>query len=278
MMGLLQGRNLPLMVGSLLVCGITAGVLLAPWLTSYDPAAVDPPRALQPPSSSHPLGTDRLGRDVLSRVLAGGRVSLLAGGAAVAVGAGIRVPVGVACGYWGGKTDLVVMRLVDGLMAFPALLLALLTVSALGPGHLQTIGAVGIVLIPVFARFSRAQTMAVRNREFVLAARALGGSDLSILHTHILPHLTGPLLVQLTAAFSGAVLAEASLSYLGLGAQPPTPSWGAMLQEARDVLFVAPWLAVGPGAALFLTVLSSNLVGDGLRDLLDPHGPRTTHL
>ncbi|MDR5709803.1 MAG: ABC transporter permease [Armatimonadota bacterium] len=257
-----------------MVCVVMGLSLLAPWLTPHDPAAVDPPNALQPPSPRHPLGTDRLGRDVLSRVLQGGRISLMAGGAAVVAGAGIGVPLGLACGYWGGRLDFLGMRVVDGLMTFPALLLALLVISAFGPGPLQATAAVGAVLIPGFARLSRGLTLVVRTQEFVLAARALGSSDGSILRTHILPHVTGPLLVQLTAALSGAVLAEASLSYLGLGAQPPTPSWGGMLQEARDVLFVAPWMAIGPGVALFLSVLGWNLVGDGLRDLLDPYRRR----
>jgi peptide/nickel transport system permease protein len=155
-------------------------------------------------------------------------------------------------------------------MAFPALLLAIMVVAALGPGHYQTMIAIGVVLIPVFARLARAQTLAVRNQDYVTAARAMGASDATIVIHHILPNIAGPLLVQATVAFSGAVLAEASLSYLGLGTQPPTPSWGGMLQEARDVLFVGPWMAVWPGVAIAAAVLGWNLLGDGLRDLLDP--------
>jgi peptide/nickel transport system permease protein len=270
-------RNLPLIVGGVLVAVIFGSAAAAPLLAPADPTAINPADRLRPPGPEHRLGTDRLGRDVLSRILYGGRVAVVVGAVAVAIGAGAGVTVGLLSGYRAGRTDAVLMRLVDGLMAFPALLLAILVVAALGPGHLQTMMAIGIVLIPTFARLARAQTLAVRNQEFVVAARAIGVADITILLRHILPNVGGPLLVQSTVAFSGAVLAEASLSYLGLGTQPPTPSWGGMLQEARDVLFVGPWMAVYPGIAIAAAVLGWNLLGDGLRDLLDPRlrrGPR----
>ncbi len=262
--------NLPLKIGGTLVCLMALVAILAPLLTSYDPAAIDPARRLTPPGAAHLLGTDRLGRDVLSRILFGGRIAVSVGLVAVVIGAGGGVTLGLISGYQAGRLDAILMRAVDGLMAFPALLLAIMVVAALGPGHLQTMTAIGVVLIPVFARLARAQTLAIRGQEFVLAARALGARDSSILLSHILPNIAGPLLIQTTVAFSGAVLAEASLSYLGLGTQPPTPSWGGMLQEARDVLFVGPWMAIWPGVAIAAAVLGWNLLGDGLRDLLDP--------
>ncbi|MGH2376722.1 MAG: ABC transporter permease [bacterium] len=263
-------RNLPLLVGGALVGIIAVLAVLAPLLAPYDPTAIDPARRLTPPGSAYLLGTDRLGRDILSRLLYGGRVALAVGAIAVAIGAGAGVPLGLLSGHRGGRLDLVLMRVVDGMMAFPALLLAITVVAALGPGHVQAMTAIGVVLIPIFARLARAQTLGTRGQEFVLAARALGATDLRIVFRHILPNIAGPLLVQATVAFSGAVLAEASLSYLGLGTQPPTPSWGGMLQEARDVLFVARWMAIWPGVAIATAVLGLNLVGDGVRDLLDP--------
>jgi peptide/nickel transport system permease protein len=262
--------NMPLAVGGVLVAIIAASAVLAPWLAPRDPTAIDPAARLLPPGPGHPLGTDRLGRDVLSRIVYGGRVAVVVGAVAVAIGAGTGVALGLVSGYRAGRLDALLMRGIDGLMAFPALLLAILVVAALGPGHVQTMTAIGVVLIPVFARLARAQTLAARTLEFVLAARAMGARDLRIVTAHILPNIAGPLLIQTTVAFSGAVLAEASLSYLGLGTQPPTPSWGGMLQEARDVLFVGPWMAIWPGVAIAAAVLGWNLLGDGLRDLLDP--------
>jgi peptide/nickel transport system permease protein len=263
-------RNLPLLAGGAVVAVIAALALFAPWLAPYDPTDVNPSGRLAPPSAAHPLGTDGLGRDVWSRILHGGRVALLVGVVAVAIGIGAGAPCGLAAGYLGGWTDMILMRLVDGLMAFPALLLAILTVAALGPGHLQAMSAIGIVLVPIFARVARGQALRLRDQEFVAAARALGATDGRVLVRHLLPNTIGLLWIQGTVAFSGAVLAEASLSYLGLGAQPPTPSWGWMLQEARDILFVAPWMGIWPGVAIAAAVLGWNLLGDGIRDRLDP--------
>jgi peptide/nickel transport system permease protein len=267
--------NLPLLAGATLTGIIMALTILAPALTPFDPAALDPAGRLAPPGAAHRLGTDRLGRDVLARVLYGGRVALAVGAVAVALGAGAGVPIGLVAGYKGGLLDAVLMRAMDGLLAFPALLLAITVIAALGPGHLQAMLAIGIVLIPVFARLARAQALGVRHQEYVQAAGALGAQDLAIVRRHIVPNIAGPLLIQITVAFSGAVLAEASLSYLGLGTQPPTPSWGGMLQEARDVLFVAPWMAIWPGLAIAIAVLGLNLMGDGIRDRLDPRLRRT---
>ncbi len=263
-------RNLPLVTGGVLVAFIVALAALAPVLAPYDPTAIDPAGRLARPSGAHLLGTDRLGRDVLSRILHGGRVAVTVGTVAVVIGAGLGVPLGLASGYRAGRLDAVLMSVVNGMMAFPALLLAILVVAALGPGHVQVMIAIGVVLIPIFARLARAQTLAIRPQEFVLAARALGAREVRIVALHVLPNIAGPLLIQATVAFSGAVLAEASLSYLGLGTQPPTPSWGGMLQEARDVLYVAWWMAIWPGVAIASAVLGLNLFGDGVRDLLDP--------
>lgn len=268
--------NLPLLVGGSLVVLVAALALFAPLLAPHDPTAIDPGIRLQPPGPGHPLGTDRLGRDVLSRILYGGRVAVTVGSIAVLVGAGTGITLGLISGYRAGRVDAILMRAMDGLMAFPALLLAILVVAALGPGHAQVMVAIGVVLIPVFARLARAQTLAARAQEYVLAARALGAGEVRIVLGHILPNIAGPLLIQSTVAFSGAVLAEASLSYLGLGTQPPTPSWGGMLQEARDVLFVGPWMAIWPGVAIAAAVLGWNLLGDGLRDLIDPRMRRGT--
>jgi peptide/nickel transport system permease protein len=256
--------------GGALVSLILALTALAPLVAPHDPTAIDPAGRLAPPGAGHPLGTDRLGRDLLSRILYGGRVAVVVGAVAVGIGAGAGVPLGLIAGYRAGGLDALVMSALNGMMAFPALLLAILVVAALGPGHVQAMIAIGVVLIPIFARLARAQTLAVRAQEYVLAAQALGARDLRIVVQHVLPNVAGPLLIQATVAFSGALLAEASLSYLGLGTQPPTPSWGGMLQEARDVLFVAWWAAVWPGVAIAAAVLGLNLLGDGVRDLLDP--------
>jgi len=269
-------RNLPLIVGCALTGIIVLLSILAPALARFDPAAFDLAGRLAPPGGAHRLGTDRLGRDVLSRVLYGGRVALAVGAVAVLIGAGAGIPIGLAAGYKGGRLDASLMRVMDGLLAFPALLLAIMVIAALGPGHIQAMLAIGVVLIPAFARLARAQALVVRNQEYVLAAGAMGAHDLSIVRRHMLPNVAGPLLIQMTVTFSGAVLAEASLSYLGLGTQPPTPSWGGMLQEARDVLFVAPWMAIWPGLAIATAVLGLNLTGDGIRDRLDPRLTRNT--
>ena len=263
-------RNLPLFTGGVLVTVIVALAAFAPILAPYDPTAIDPAIRLARPSGAHLLGTDRLGRDVLSRILFGGRVAVTVGTVAVVIGAGLGVPLGLVSGYRAGRLDAVLMSVVNGMMSFPALLLAIMVVAALGPGHAQVMIAIGVVLIPIFARLARAQTLAVRAQEFVLAAQALGAREVRVVALHVLPNIAGPLLIQATVAFSGAVLAEASLSYLGLGTQPPTPSWGGMLQEARDVLFVAWWMAIWPGVAIASAVLGLNLFGDGVRDLLDP--------
>jgi peptide/nickel transport system permease protein len=225
---------------------------------------------LQGPSAAHPFGTDQYGRDVLSRVMAGASTSITVGVIAVTLGAGLGVVLGLAGGWVDGALDEALMRVVDAMQGFPAILSALLFGVVLGPGAAISMLAVGLAFVPAFARLTRASVLELRARDFVLAARALGASDRRLLWHHVLPNTLAPLLIQATTSFPVAVLAEAGLAYLGLGTQPPHPSWGLMLKEAQNFLSLNPWLAVFPGGAIAITVLGLNLVGDGLRDLLDP--------
>jgi peptide/nickel transport system permease protein len=222
------------------------------------------------------MGTDWFGRDVLARVLVGGRTSLAVALAAVALGGALGALVGGVAGYYGGLADEIGMRATDFLIAFPALLLALLLAAVLGPGPLGVTIAIGTFNVPYFARIVRSAVLTLREQEYVLAARAVGTGDSRILWRHILPNLASPLLVQVTVSLSAALLSEAALSYLGLGTQPPQPSWGRMLKEAQSYFALSPWPAVFPGLFLALTVLGLNLLGDGLRDLLDPRLRRLT--
>lgn len=243
--------------------------LLAPVLAPYDPLQIDLVHKLQLPSWSHWLGTDDKGRDILSRLIYGTQLSLLVGFVAVSIGAIIGVPLGLVSGYYGRWVDAVIMRIVDVLLAFPGILLALAIVSALGPSLANVIIAVGIFSIPTFARIVRGSTLAVKKLEFVDAIRALGASDLKIIFWHILPNVLSPIIVQATLRLATAILTAAGLSFLGMGAQPPSPEWGAMLSNGRDYLWSAPHLAAFPGAAIATLVLGFNLFGDGLRDALD---------
>lgn len=238
------------------------------WLPA-DPLGMTAVR-FAPPSLAHPMGTDWFGRDVLARVLAGGRISLGAALAAVALGAVAGTLLGGLAGYYGGPLEELVMRGADFLLVFPPLLLALLLAVLVGPGPWGIIIAVGLFNVPYFGRLTRGGLLSLREREFVLAARAVGAGDLRILFRHILPHLLSALVVQFTVSLGMALLAEAAFSYLGLGTPPPTPTWGRMLREAQSYFRHSPWPAVFPGLLLSLTVLGLNLVGDGLRDLLDP--------
>jgi peptide/nickel transport system permease protein len=253
---------------------LTSGLLLTA-LTSLlytprDPLAMSIAERLQGPSRAHWFGTDQFGRDVLSRVMRGAVVSMGVGVIAVSIGVLVGVVLGMLSGYVGGGLDEVLMRFADALFGFPAILLALLLTAVFGPGVLLSMVAIGIVNIPVFARLTRANFLLLRERDFVTAARALGASDAELISRHILPNVMAPLLVQATISFPNAILAEAGLSYLGLGTQPPAPSWGYMLKEAQPFLRLAPTYAIFPGAAIALAVLGCNLLGDGLRDRLDP--------
>jgi ABC-type dipeptide/oligopeptide/nickel transport system permease subunit len=254
-----------------LVLFLTLSVLsfLAPVIAPYPyERFVGPP--LQPPGAKFLLGTDEIGRDILSRMLYGGRTSLTVGVSAALVALATGLPLGLISGYYGGAYETVIMRLMDGLLAFPGLMLALAAIAVLGPNLRNTIIAIAIVSVPVFSRLTRASVLVFKEREFVQAVRGMGAGDPRILFRTILPSAVPPLTVQFSLTFANAVLAEAGLSFLGLGVQPPLPSWGMMLNTGKNVMAVSPQYPVVAGAAVFLVVLSLNLVGDGLRDALDP--------
>lgn len=253
-----------------MTAAIVGAALLSLVYTPRDPLAMDIGARLQGPSVAHPLGTDQFGRDLLARVMRGAVASLAVGMIAVAIGLGAGVALGAASGWSGGWLDEALMRVMDAVYGFPAVLSALLVTAAFGPGVAVATIAVGVAYVPVFARLTRVQVLALREQDFVAAARALGASDLTVLGRHVLPNAVSPLVVQATISFPFAILAEAALSYLGLGTQPPEPSWGLMLRDAQSFLLLSPWFAVFPGAAIALAVLGFNLLGDGLRDLLDP--------
>ncbi|WP_448566037.1 ABC transporter permease [Thermus sp.] len=262
-------RSPSLLLGSLLV-GLFLLMALASALYPVDPNAPDFLARLKPPSPDHPLGTDPFGRDLLARILHGAKNALLVGGIAVAVGVLLGVPLGLLAGYLGGGWDAALNLLMETLYALPGLLLALLFAALMDPGALSGMLAVGLSLVPAFYRMARALTLSLKAAPFVEAALALGASPWRVLCRHLLPNLMGPLLVQASLAFAAALLAEAALSYLGLGIQPPDPSLGRMLKEAQSFLPLSPYPALVPGLALSLAVLGFNLLGDGLRDHLDP--------
>jgi peptide/nickel transport system permease protein len=247
---------------------LTAAVSLV--YTPRDPLEMSMEARLEGPSESHPLGTDQFGRDLLSRIMVGSETSILVGVIAVGIGMGLGVFLGMLSGYFGGWLDETFMRLMDAVQGFPAILSALLITAVFKPSVVISMVAIGVAFLPVFARLTRASFLELRDREFVIAARALGTGDVALIGRHILPNTLAPLIVQATISFPVAILAEAALSYLGLGTQPPHPSWGLMLREAQAFLGLSPWFAIFPGTAIALTVLGFNLLGDGLRDLLDP--------
>ncbi len=254
--------------GVLVVLVLTA--VLAPVLAPYDPLEQNLYARLQPPSLGHPLGTDDFGRDILSRIIYGSRISLRIGGASIGAALIVGTLLGLWAGYWGGWADALIMRLMDLLLAFPSILLAISIVAVAGPGIDNAIMAVSIVLIPQFARLVRSSVLTVRETAYVEAARALGASQMRIVMVGVLPNCMAPIIVQTTLGLGTAILDAAGLSFLGLGAQPPLPEWGAMLAGGRELLFDAPWVMTFPGMAIFIVVLAINLFGDGLRDALDP--------
>jgi len=258
------------LAGLVIVTGFVVAALLAPLLAPEDPLKSHFARSLEAPSAEALLGRDELGRDILSRIVHGARISLSIGVVAVGIGVLAGVPLGAVSGYFGRRVDLLVQRVVDIMLAFPGILLALVTVSILGAGLYTAMVAIGVVSIPAYARLVRASVLALREQEFVAAARALGNGDAAILRRHILPNCLAPVLVQSTLQVGSAVLSAAALGFLGLGAQPPAPEWGTMLSKGRDFLRVAPHLTAFPGVAIALVVLGFNLLGDGLRDALDP--------
>ena len=264
-------RNPRMIVGGALVLLLLCVAIFAPLIAPYDPIKVDVTRSLEPPEPDHWLGTDDLGRDVLSRVLWGSRISLSVGVISVSIGFLIGVSLGLAAGYLGGAFDLLAMRVVDALLAFPALVLAIAITAALGPQIQNAMIAIGIVAVPGYARLTRGQVLAVRAREFVLAARTVGASPARIVVRHIFPNVLNALIVQATLATAGAILAEAALSFLGLGPQPPLPSWGQDINYSQRYLAnLKWWMSAGPGFAIFVAVFSFNFLGDALRDALDP--------
>src|SRR5436309_2374610 len=264
-------KNKLALAGFVTVVVLTFAALFAPWLAPYDPAAQTLPDRLEGPSWKHPFGNDELGRDILSRILLGTRVSMRVGATVVLLSGIAGVLIGGFAGYIGGKLDaFVTMVVINSLLAFPGILLAIALVAFLGPGLYRLIFALTIIGRVGYARLARGQVLKVKTLDFVEAARALGASRLRIFFSHILPNIIQPVLVQASIGMAGAILAEASLSFLGLGIAPPTPSWGAMLNDARNHLFDAPHMVVFPSVTLALTVLSFNFLGDALRDWLDP--------
>ena len=244
--------------------------MAAPLLAPYDPLATNWAAVRKAPSVIHLFGTDEIGRDVLARVIWASRASLLAGLVSVMLALALGVPIGLVSGYVGGILDGTIMRLIDAMLAIPFLILAIALAAFLGPSLTNAMIAIGISQIPIFARLTRGQVLSVKHEDYVEAARAVGNPQYRIVLRHILPNIVPPLLVQATLATAAAIIAEASLSFLGLGQQPPNPSWGSMLNTAKNFMTQAPWMAIWPGLAIFSLVLSLNLFGDGLRDALDP--------
>jgi peptide/nickel transport system permease protein len=244
--------------------------ILAPTIAPHDPLQTSWSDVRKAPTAAHLFGTDEIGRDVASRVIWGARASLLAGLVSVCISLSLGVPIGLLAGYVGGWVDALISRITDAMLACPFLILAIALAAFLGPSLTNAMIAIGISATPVFIRLTRAEVLSVKVEDYVEAARAVGNSHLRIALRHILPNVVAPLIVQATLAIAAAVIAEASLSFLGLGQQPPAPSWGSMLNTAKNYIDNAPWMAVWPGLSIFLLVLSFNLVGDGLRDALDP--------
>lgn len=263
-------RNRVAMSGLAILVLMSLLAVLAPAIAPYDPDAVDILHQLEAPSKAHILGTDLYGRDIFSRILYGGRITLVVGLIAVGIAASIGIVLGLIAGFYGGAVDSIIMRLVDVLLAFPRILLALSIVGMLGPGLLNVMVAVGIAGITGYARLVRGSVLSAKENVYVEAARVVGCPDRIILRRHLLPNVIGPVIVLATLDVAAAILSASSLSFLGLGVQPPTAEWGAMLNEGRQYLRTAPWITLFPGLAIMISVLSINMLGDGLRDALDP--------
>ena len=266
-------RNRTAMFGAGFIVLAALLAVLAPWVV-VDPTHLDYDVITQSPSLSHPFGTDQVGRDTLSRVVYGARVSLQVGIMAVIVACTVGVTSGIAAGYYGRWIDSVIMRVVDAILALPGLLLAIFLVGVMGPSLRNAMLAISVTFIPFFARLSRAQTLAIRETEYVEGSRAIGAGNWRIMLTAVLPNLQSTVIVQLSLAMSFAILTEAALSFLGLGIRPPTAAWGSMLSDSMDYITIAWWLSTFPGLAIFLTVISFNFIGDGLREALDPRQRR----
>ncbi len=264
-------RNRAALVGLAMSVIITLMSLAAPWLSQHDPLRQQARYRLDPPSQEYILGRDDFGRDIWSRILYAGRISLLVGVGSVVIGSSIGALIGLLAGYIGGKTEEFLMRSVDVLMAFPSLLLGLTVLAVLGSGVFKMILAIGVVMAPAFARVTHGATLTLKRAEFVTAARTIGASQLRIVGRHVLPNIVGEIVVLASLWTASAIRIEASLSFIGLGVSPPTPTWGNMIRDGTQHLTNAPWLSVFPGLAILLTVLAFNLLGDGLRDVLDPY-------
>jgi peptide/nickel transport system permease protein len=258
------------LLGGAVVLVFVALAIFAPWISPQDPIATSWSAIRQAPSAAHWFGTDEVGRDVLSRVIWGSRASLLAGVVSVSISLALGVPIGLAAGFLGGFVDALISRITDAFLACPFLILAIALAAFLGPSLLNAMIAIGVSATPIFVRLTRAAVLNVKVEDYVEAARAVGNPPWRIAVHHVLPNIAAPVIVQATLAIAAAVIAEASLSFLGLGQQPPAPSWGSMLNSAKNYVDNAPWMAIWPGLAIFMLVLSFNLLGDGLRDALDP--------
>lgn len=269
-------KNKSALIGAYIVLALIFCAIFAPILSSWDPLIQDISNRLIPPiyedkgSFAHILGTDDFGRDVFSRIIYGARISLTIGVVSVGISLIFGIIMGAVAGYFGGLTDLIIMRVVDIMLSIPAILLAIVIVAILGPDLFNAMIAIGIVGIPTFARIVRSSVLGEKEKEYVIASRVNGSKDLRLITKVVLPNCTTPIIVQATMGFASAVLEAAGLSFLGLGAQPPTPEWGAMLADSLQFITTAPWMIVYPGIAIFLTVMGFNLVGDGLMDVLDP--------
>lgn len=263
-------RNRVAPIGFVIVLVSVVVAVTAPILAPADPMAIHTSQMLHPPSRLSWLGTDQFGRDILSRLLVGARTSMLVAFASVSLALGLGTTIGLLGGYWGRWVDALAMRIMDILFAFPAILLAIAIMAVVGPSVPNLILAIGIVYTPQFARIARAATLTIKHLEFMEAARAIGASSGRLIARYLVPNVLAPIIVQISVSLSLAILSESALSFLGLGTQPPTPSWGNMLSEGRQFMEIAPWNAIFPGIAIMLVVLGFNLLGDGLRDLLDP--------
>jgi peptide/nickel transport system permease protein len=258
------------MFGALVLLLVVAAAVFAAQIAPYNPTRQDFRVERQPPSTTHLMGTDEFGRDVLSRVIWGAQVSLQAGATAATIALGLGLVLGMVAAYYGGRTDNVIMRFMDVVLAFPYILLAIAIVAILGPGLRNAMIAIGIVYVPYYARVVRGSVLSVRARDYVDAARALGAGDGRVMWQHVLPNTLAPVIVQTTLNVGSAIIDTAGLSFLGLGTQPPTPDWGNMLSAGRSYVIDSPWIATFPGVAILVTVLAFNLMGDALRDAFDP--------
>ncbi|QRG65144.1 nickel transporter permease [Brevibacillus choshinensis] len=263
-------KNKRALVGFWMAVVFVGIALLAQVIAPYDPIEQDMNMILQPPSANHPFGTDEYGRDILSRIIYGSQISLMIGIVGVLISVVIGVGLGTLSGYFGGRTDMFIMRIMDIFMAFPSFLLALAIVSVLGPGMVNVMIAIGIFSVPTFARISRSAVISVKNKEFIEAAKSMGASHARVIFKHVLPNSVAPIIVLSTMRIATAILTASGLSFLGMGAQPPTPEWGAMLSTGREYLRTAPHVSTIPGLAIMFMVLAFNMLGDGLRDALDP--------